>query len=448
MSSNIVALATAPGIAGLAVVRISGDEAITITDKLFKGKQLLSDCKSHTIHYGNFYKNNGELLDSVTCSIFKAPNSYTGENTIEIGCHGGVITSNEIIKELIIAGAVTPTPGEFTKRAFLNGKLDLTQVEAVADLIHSVSIKGSATAAKQLDGNFQSKLKSFRKTLLKIAGLLELELDFSEEDLELVPKKDILLQIDQAKTFCNDLINTFTGSNILRSGYQVAVVGFPNSGKSTLFNTLAEKNRAIVSEIAGTTRDYIEEYIYLKNIPFKLVDTAGLRESNDVIEIQGIKLVESILEQSQLILVLNDISDGINNSNELYYKIKSKYPNTLLIQNKIDLTELNILSTFEDIAISAKDNIGIDKLKSILLENAENSIERVNDALINQRQKSLLEQIVVHLENAEESINIEMENEVIAIDLRSAIKIIGEITGEAWNEEILDAIFSDFCIGK
>lgn len=444
MSSNIVALATAPGIAGLAVVRISGDDAISIADKLFKGKKPISDCKSHTIHYGNFYKNNGELLDSVTCSIFKAPNSYTGENTIEIGCHGGMITSNEIVKELIIAGAVTPSPGEFTKRAFLNGKLDLTQVEAVADLIHSVSIKGSATAAKQLDGNFQNKLKSFRKTLLKIAGLLELELDFSEEDLELVPKKDILLQIDQAKTFCNDLINTFTGSNILRSGYQVAVVGFPNSGKSTLFNTLAEKNRAIVSEIAGTTRDYIEEYIYIKNIPFKLVDTAGLRESQDIIEIQGIQLVETILEQSQLILVLNDISNGINNSNELYNKIKTKYSNTILIQNKIDLTDLET----EAISISAKDNIGIDKLKNILLQNAENSIERVNDALINQRQKSLLEQIVVHLENAEESINIEMENEVIAIDLRSAIKIIGEITGEAWNEEILDAIFSDFCIGK
>lgn len=444
MSSNIVALATAPGIAGLAVVRISGDEAIIIADKLFKGKKPLAECKSHTIHYGNFYKNNGELLDSVTCSIFKAPNSYTGENTIEIGCHGGMITSNEIVKELIIAGAVTPSPGEFTKRAFLNGKLDLTQVEAVADLIHSVSIKGSATAAKQLDGNFQNKLKSFRKTLLKIAGLLELELDFSEEDLELVPKKDILLQIDQAKTFCNDLINTFTGSNILRSGYQVAVVGFPNSGKSTLFNTLAEKNRAIVSEIAGTTRDYIEEYIYIKNIPFKLVDTAGLRESQDIIEIQGIQLVESILEQSQLILVLNDISNGINHSNELYNRIKSKYSNTLLIQNKIDLTDLET----EDISISAKDNIGIDKLKNTLLLNAENSIERVNDALINQRQKSLLEQIVVHLENAEESINIEMDNEVIAIDLRTAIKIIGEITGEAWNEEILDAIFSDFCIGK
>lgn len=444
MSSNIVALATAPGIAGLAVVRISGDEAIIIADKLFKGKKPLAECKSHTIHYGNFYKNNGELLDSVTCSIFKAPNSYTGENTIEIGCHGGMITSNEIVKELIIAGAVTPSPGEFTKRAFLNGKLDLTQVEAVADLIHSVSIKGSATAAKQLDGNFQNKLKSFRKTLLKIAGLLELELDFSEEDLELVPKKEILLQIDQAKTFCNDLINTFTGSNILRSGYQVAVVGFPNSGKSTLFNTLAEKNRAIVSEIAGTTRDYIEEYIYIKNIPFKLVDTAGLRESQDIIEIQGIQLVESILEQSQLILVLNDISNGINHSNELYNRIKSKYSNTLLIQNKIDLTDLET----EDISISAKDNIGIDKLKNTLLLNAENSIERVNDALINQRQKSLLEQIVVHLENAEESINIEMDNEVIAIDLRTAIKIIGEITGEAWNEEILDAIFSDFCIGK
>jgi len=444
MACNIVALATAPGLSGLAVVRISGDDAITITDKLFRGKKALSECKSHTIHYGNFYRNNGDLLDSVTCSIFKAPNSYTGENTIEIGCHGGMIISNEIIKELIIAGATTPNPGEFTKRAFLNGKLDLTQVEAVADLIHSVSIRGSATAAKQLEGNFQQRLKDFRKSLLKIAGLLELELDFSEEDLELVPKKDIIFKINEAKAFCEDLINSFTGSNILRSGFQVAVVGFPNSGKSTLFNTLSEKNRAIVSDIAGTTRDYIEEYIYLKNIPFKLVDTAGLRESEDVIEIQGIQLVEKILEQSELVLILNDISNGITNSDELFEKIKLKNKNVLLIQNKIDLTDLKV----DGISISAKDNIGIDKLKNILIENAENSIVRVNDALINQRQKSLLEQIIVNLDNATESLNLEMENEVIAIDLRTAIKIIGEITGEAWNEEILDAIFSDFCIGK
>ncbi len=444
MACNIVALATAPGLSGLAVVRISGDDAITITDKLFRGKKALSECKSHTIHYGNFYRNNGDLLDSVTCSIFKAPNSYTGENTIEIGCHGGMIISNEIIKELIIAGASTPNPGEFTKRAFLNGKLDLTQVEAVADLIHSVSIRGSATAAKQLEGNFQQRLKDFRKSLLKIAGLLELELDFSEEDLELVPKKDIIFKINEAKAFCEDLINSFTGSNILRSGFQVAVVGFPNSGKSTLFNTLSEKNRAIVSDIAGTTRDYIEEYIYLKNIPFKLVDTAGLRESEDVIEIQGIQLVEKILEQSELVLILNDISNGITNSDELFEKIKLKNKNVLLIQNKIDLTDLKV----DGISISAKDNIGIDKLKNILIENAENSIARVNDALINQRQKSLLEQIIVNLDNATESLNLEMENEVIAIDLRTAIKIIGEITGEAWNEEILDAIFSDFCIGK
>jgi tRNA modification GTPase len=444
MACNIVALATAPGLSGLAVVRISGDDAITITDKLFRGKKALSECKSHTIHYGNFYRNNGDLLDSVTCSIFKAPNSYTGENTIEIGCHGGMIISNEIIKELIIAGATTPNPGEFTKRAFLNGKLDLTQVEAVADLIHSVSIRGSATAAKQLEGNFQQRLKDFRKSLLKIAGLLELELDFSEEDLELVPKKDIIFKINEAKAFCEDLVNSFTGSNILRSGFQVAVVGFPNSGKSTLFNTLSEKNRAIVSDIAGTTRDYIEEYIYLKNIPFKLVDTAGLRESEDVIEIQGIQLVEKILEQSELVLILNDISNGITNSDELFEKIKLKNKNVLLIQNKIDLTDLKV----DGISISAKDNIGIDKLKNILIENAENSIARVNDALINQRQKSLLEQIIVNLDNATESLNLEMENEVIAIDLRTAIKIIGEITGEAWNEEILDAIFSDFCIGK
>lgn len=444
MSNTIVALATAPGISGLAVVRISGDDAISISDKLFKGKKTLSESKSHTIHYGKFFKNDGSLLDTVTASIFKSPNSYTGEDTIEFGCHGGYIIANEVIKEFLKAGASTPTPGEFTKRAFLNGKLDLTQVEAVADIIHSVSIPGSATAARQLEGNFKDRLKEFRKTLLKTAGLLELELDFSEEDLELVPKEQIAKNIIEAKTFCKNLIESFVGSNILRSGFQVGIVGYPNSGKSTLFNTLAGKNRAIVSEIAGTTRDYIEEFIYIEQIPFKIVDTAGIRESQDIIEIEGIKLVESILEKSELILIINDINEGVNYSQDLYKNLKSKYDNVFLIQNKIDLN--NIENEF--ISISAKNNSGIQELKNFLFEKANSSISRVNDALINERQKSLLEQIIVNLDNALQSVELDMENELIAIDIRSAIKIIGEITGESWNEEVLAAIFSDFCIGK
>ncbi len=448
MASTIVALATAPGVSGLAVVRISGDDAISVTDKLFVGKKKLIDCKSHTIHYGKLLDNSSNLIDIVTCSVFKSPNSYTGEDTIEIGCHGGNIISQKIIKELIIAGATTPTPGEFTKRAFLNGKIDLTQVEAIADVIHSVSNAGSSLAAKQLDGNFREKLSKFRKQLLKIAGLLELELDFSEEDLEFISRDEIFNHIENAIIYCNDLIDSFVGSNILRNGFQVAVVGFPNSGKSTLFNTLAGKDRAIVSDIAGTTRDYIEEFIYIKNIPFKLIDTAGLRESDDVIEVQGIKLVEKILEQSDIILVLNDVSISKVNSDELYKNISSKYNNVFLIQNKVDL--INQEDTFEsyDFNISAKNQIGIENLRNLLYQKAEESISRVTDALINERQKSLLEQIIHNLRNAQDSINAEMEQEIIAIDIRYAVKIIGEITGEAWNEEVLDAIFSDFCIGK
>ncbi len=444
MASTIVALATAPGVSGLAVVRISGDNAIDITDKLFRGKKRLNDCKSHTIHYGKFYDNNQNLIDTVTCSIFKSPNSYTGEDTIEIGCHGGNIISQKIIKELIKVGASTPTPGEFTKRAFLNGKIDLTQVEAIADIIHSVSNVGSSLAAKQLEGDFREKLSYFRKQLLKIAGLLELELDFSEEDLELVPRDEIYQKIENSINYCNELIDSFVGSNILRNGYQVAVVGFPNSGKSTLFNAIAGKERAIVSDIAGTTRDYIEEYIYLQNIPFKLVDTAGLRESDDVIEIQGIKLVEKILQQSDIILILNDISISKENSDELYSNITKKYKNVILIHNKVDLINYEV----SELHISAKNQSGLENLKNLLHKNAEQSISRVSDALINQRQKSLLEQIIQNLINAQNSVSDGMEQEIIAIDIRYAVKIIGEITGEQWNEEILDAIFSDFCIGK
>lgn len=445
MKRTIVALATPPGIGGIAVIRISGDDAIIITDKIFHSKNSLIYSQTHTIHYGKIYDHDN-LIDTVTASVFIEPHSYTGENTIEISCHGGMIIANQIINLLIKNGAIHAEAGEFTKRAFLNGKLDLTQVEAVADLIHTTTVPGAATAARQLVGSFKIKLKDLRAKLLDISGLLELELDFAEEEIEFEDRSLIINKINQTIQYSQKLIDSYQASEILRSGYFVAIAGYPNSGKSTLFNALLGKKRAIVSETAGTTRDYLEENIMIKGINIKISDTAGLRDdSKDRIEIEGIQMVESVLSQSNLIIILNDITNGIDFSDKLYLQIKNKYSDkeVILLQNKTDLTD------FEDEDyISAKYGKGVEQIKELLYKKASFSIERVNDVLINSRHSKLLHEANTSLEIAKELVLNNEENEIISIEIRKATKILGELTGESWNEEVLAHIFSSFCIGK
>jgi len=445
MSRTIAALATAPGIAGLNVVRISGENAISIADKCFDGKSTLAEAKTHTIHYGKFVSDN-TLIDTVTASVFKAPNSYTGEDTIEFGCHGGNIIAGQIVDALLASGAVMPEPGEFTRTAFLNGKLDLTQVEAVADIIHSTSVAGALTSARQLIGEFTLRLKELRHGLIRTAGLLELELDFSEEDIELIDNSLVRERLIESQKYCNELADKFRASEVLRSGFIVAVAGFPNSGKSTLFNKILQKNRAIVSEIEGTTRDYIEEDILLGDIKVRLIDTAGLRETKDIIEIAGIKLVESVLEQSNLVIVLNDASRGVEQSDELYRTLKQKYPNSefILVQNKCDLLEKQL----DGISISAKTGEGIEQITEKIKSAAKNNIDRINDVLINKRHADLLRRTSDEIQRGIDAIDANMQNEIIAIDIRNATNTLGEITGDRWNEEVLAEIFSGFCIGK
>jgi len=451
MADTIVALATPPGISGIAVIRLSGDDAIDIASSCFKGKIDLRNSPTHRIYYGKIV-NNSECIDDVTLSIFRKPNSYTGEDVVEISCHGGMIIYNEIIKKLIHNGARLAQPGEYTKRAFINGKMDLLQAEAVADLINSVSYISEQTSARQLFGEFTKQISKFRKDLIDIASLLEIELDFTDEDVEFVSKTKVKNKVIEIINFAQILIDSYKSAQILRSGYFVAIVGYPNSGKSTLFNTLLKKNRAIVSEIPGTTRDYLEEFIYLDDIPIKLIDTAGIRQTTDIIEIEGIKFVESLLEQSNLILVLNDASISMDNSNNLYNELNKRYTsaNTLLIQNKIDkiINIGNFEQTENEIYISAKLGTGIDKLTKVISENAIKSISREQDILLNLRHYAILENVKKNLEDALKSINDNMGNEFIAIDIRSALNHLGELTGEVYNEEILNNIFSKFCIGK
>lgn len=445
---TIVALATPPGVSGLAVIRISGDDAIIIANEHFVGNKQLTESKSHTVHYGKFVFN-GNVVDTVTATVFRSPKSYTGEDVVEISCHGGFVVYEEIINALLNNRCRLAKPGEFTQRAFLNGKIDLLQAEAIADLIHSKSIISEQVSTRQLLGNFTNRIIEFKHKLIKIAGLLELELDFSEEDIDLVNKHDLISMINDLILFNTEIINSFNSSQILHNGFSVAIVGYPNSGKSTLFNKLLNKERAIVSPIPGTTRDYLEEFQYYENIPVKLYDTAGIRETEDLIEIEGIKLVESILKQSNLIFVINDASLSVSNSDKLLEEITHKFPKKtyFLLQNKTDLafvTPRNI----NEIPISAKNEINLNNVKDIISKTAKNSISRINDILVNERQYNLLKMINIDLDNAINSIRSGMHNELIALDIRNAIKRLGELTGEIYNEDILNEIFSNFCIGK
>jgi len=442
---TIVALATPPGIGGIAVIRISGNNAISIADAVFQGKSKIIDAQSHTIHFGKLI-HNGNIIDTVIASVFISPESYTGEDVVEISCHGGHLIAKQIIEAMIQNGAEYAAPGEFTKRAFLNGKLDLSQVEAVADLIHSSSIPATQTAARQLTAGFSRRLNIILDELLSIAGLLELELDFAEEDLEFAERKEIETRIDAVILFCNDLKSSHHSAEILRNGYFVGIAGYPNSGKSTLFNTLLQKHRAIVSPIPGTTRDYLEETIFIDDIPIRIIDTAGIRETDDIVEHEGVKFVDSILEQSDMILIINDISLGKNNSDALANEIKKKYNDKeiLILQNKIDLANSNQV---ED-GISAKNNIGIDRLKELIGERAINSLVRDSDILVNQRQSILLTKAAELLNNAKCSLNRNAMAEELALDIREAARTLGEITGKSFNEKVLEQVFSKFCIGK
>jgi len=450
VNDTITALATPPGVSGLAVIRVSGPEAISVTDRCFTGRKPLSQENTHTIHFGNFHKGD-VFLDRVTVSLFRTPHSYTGEDVIEIGCHGGNLVYREIIDTLIECGCRIAEPGEFTRRAFLNGKLDLTQVEAVADIIHSQSVPGVLTAARQLKGNFTERMKKLRKKLIELAGLLELELDFAEEDITFARKDEIVSLLDDTMTFCKDLADSYDASEILRSGYYIGIAGYPNSGKSTLFNTLLQRKRAITSHIPGTTRDYLEETLYIDGIAVRLVDTAGIRDTDDCIELEGIKMVASVLDHSNMILVINDMNISPGNSDRLTDSLRKKYPEKkiILIQNKIDLVEGTIPDGKEGIIkISARKVTGIDILKSVIGSEAAKSSERISDILVNQRHAVLLQRSFNELQSAKEAVSKGMENEFIALDIRRAIATIGEITGETWNAEILNNIFSRFCIGK
>ncbi len=449
---TIVALATPHGIGAIGVIRISGNKAIDIINQIFPSKDL-SKQNSHTIHVG-FLKCDGKVLDEVVVSLFKNPKSYTGEDVVEISCHGSPYIQEQVLNTIVAKGARLAKPGEFTQRAFLKGKLDLTQAEAVADLIASNTEASRNTALHNIRGGFSHVLKELRDQLISFSALIELELDFSQEDVEFADRTKFYELIHKAKSTVVDLINSFQLGNVIKNGVSVAIVGKPNAGKSTLLNTLLNENRAIVSEIAGTTRDTIEEVININGILFRLIDTAGIRESKDVIETIGVEKSFEKIKTADLVVYLFDVNEETQADVEVALKqIQSSNKNYIAVGNKVDLlTEENAQEKFSNdgvLFISAKMNGHIDLLKQRMTDKViQGTVSAESTIVTNARHYQALQEVNKSIDDITSGLSNHIPGDLLALDIRRCLHYLGEITGEITNEDRLDYIFSKFCIGK
>lgn len=448
LEDTITAIATPIGVGALAIVRISGKSSIAVADKIFSGKQSVADVNSHTIHYGKIFDDAGNLIDDVILSVFRAPNSYTGEDLVEISCHGNPLIAQKIINEILKHNVRIAEPGEFTKRAFLNNKLDLAQAEAVADIISSRTDASLRGARNQLDGILSKSVSTLRQSLIDILSFIELELDFAEEDLEFIARGDLGKKTELIIQNIDNLLKTFNFGKVLRDGVNVAIVGKPNVGKSSLLNYLLKESRAIVSHIPGTTRDIIREEISIDGILFKLFDTAGIRYSQDIIEIEGIKRSNDAIKNADLILFINDVIQGY--SSDLYEDLCQLNVRDRIIKvvNKYDLC---IASKVPDaIYISALTGEGLDTLISEMKKKALGGESYSEKSVIvsNIRHFRCLTAAKNSLESSLSSIKENLSGEFIAIDVRDAVNSLGEIIGEVTSDDLLNNIFSKFCIGK
>lgn len=458
---TIVALATPSGAGAIAIIRLSGKDAIAIAAEVFQsvsGKDITKQ-KTHTIHLGHIV-DNGKIYDQVLLSIFKGPNSYTGENVIEISCHGSTFIQQQIIQLLLRKGAKMAQAGEFTLRAFLNGKLDLSQAEAVADLIASDNEASHQIAMQQMRGGFSNEIAKLRGELLNFASLIELELDFAEEDVEFADRTQFHELLERIEFVLKRLIDSFAVGNVIKNGIPVAIVGEPNVGKSTLLNALLNEERAIVSDIAGTTRDTIEDELVINGIGFRFIDTAGIRETKDVVESIGIQKTFEKIEQAQVVLYLVDSLQcsvsSLNRLNIEIEKIKNKFPlkPVVVVANKSDLLSAEqkntIQATIDDILfLSAKQTDGIDELKNMLLSFVNTGALRNNETIVtNTRHYDSLLKALEEVQKVKWGLDSGISSDLMAIDIRSALYFFGEITGEVTNDELLGNIFANFCIGK
>jgi len=452
---TIIALATPNGLGAISVIRISGLNAISVTEKLFKpkGNKKLSNQKSHTVHLGHLMKN-GHELDEVLVTLFKGPHSYTGENTIEISCHGSTFIQQEIIDLFIENGIRVANPGEFTLRAFINGKMDLNQAEAVADLIASENEGSHKLAMEQMKNGFSNDLKKLRAELLHFSSMIELELDFSQEDVEFAERSEFKKLTVKIQTELEKLIDSFKSGNVLKNGISVAIAGKPNAGKSSLLNTLLNEDKAIVSDIPGTTRDSIEDSLVIDGINFRFTDTAGLRETEDIIESKGIEKTKEKINNARILIYLFDSNDTtFNEINSDMKSFKREDLSVLLVRNKVDLQNtnqnlINQLEKFEIIEISANNIDSVSSLKKRLV-NEINILNPYTDTVIsNSRHYEALMKALKAIEEVNMGLKSEISGDLLSVDIRKSIEHLAEITGEITNDDVLGNIFANFCIGK
>ncbi len=453
-SETIIALSTPPGIGAIGVIRLSGKEAIHLTNTVFKGKDLLKQ-DSHTLHFGLII--DGErVIDEVVVSLFVAPKSYTKENVVEISCHGSNYIIQQIISLLIRKGASAAKPGEFTMRAFLNGGMDLSQAEAVSDLISSDSAAAHQVAMNQLRGGFSTELQLLREQLIHFASMIELELDFGEEDVEFANRDQLQELINKITLVLNKLIRSFELGNVIKAGINTVIAGRPNAGKSTLLNALLNEDRAIVSEIAGTTRDTIEEVLNINGINFRLIDTAGIREATDTIEAIGVEKTMQKIDQSAVLVYLFDVTAlSLTEIKEDILRLYRPGLAFLAVANKIDIssgfdfTSLDLPAEVEFISISAKENHYVEDLKLRLYEMAVgDQLSDSHTMVTNIRHVEALTKTQAALESVAYGLANPVTSEFLSVDIKQALYYLGEITGQVTTDDLLENIFSKFCIGK
>lgn len=456
-TSTICALATAPGIGAIAVIRLSGEAAIEICNKVFFGKDL-TKVESHTAHFGTI-RSGDKIIDEVLLTVFKGKKSFTGENSVEISTHGSPYIQQQVIQLLLKNGAQSAGPGEFTLRAFLNGKLDLSQAEAVADVIAANSETSHELAMSQMRGGFSTEIQKLRAQLIHFASLIELELDFGEEDVEFADRDDLKELVSKLNNVLSKLINSFDYGNVIKSGVPVAIIGEPNVGKSTLLNALLNEERAIVSDIAGTTRDVIEDEMILNGVSFRFIDTAGIRETTDTIEALGIEKTFKKLDQASIVLLLVDASEIsraqlLADVQKIKDRIEGKNKRLIVVANKVDKAESKAIveTKFEGIDdvifVSAKEKENVNSIETRLFDFVQSGALNNDVVVTNARHYEALTKANESLLKVLEGLDLNITGDFLAMDIRQALHQLGLITGDITTDDLLDNIFSKFCIGK
>ncbi len=452
-NTTIAAIATPHGTGGISVIRISGEESITICDKVFcaKSKKSLKDAKTHTIHYGYIVVNN-EVIDEVLVSVMRAPNTFTREDVVEINCHGGLVVTEKVLLSVIEAGATLASPGEFTKRAFLNGRIDLSQAEAVIDIINSPSSLALSVAANQLGGALSEDINSLRDRILEILAKINVTIDYPEEDIGDVEKEELINELVLIKDKITELLETSQRGKLIRDGINTVICGKPNVGKSSILNLLARDNRAIVTDIAGTTRDVIEERITIGNAVLNVFDTAGIRNTDDTIESLGIDKSKECIKNAELVLFVADSVTGIEDEDrEIFASLDNK--NVIVILNKSDVAECEVNDLFKGLPVltlSAKTGSGLDALSKTIENMFKLGKIAAGDsnAITNLRHKEALISALSSVSRAISALSNFVPYDIVAIDITDAASYLGEITGKTVSEEIVDKIFARFCLGK